>query len=159
MKRLGILAIIFVGLSLTPLEAATKMSSKSSRNPIVTKLSGAKVSQPGFTVTLTTYWAIGRGSDYWTRRFTSSTGQKLVDRVTVAADPKILPYGSVIDIQGVGRRVVSDTGTHVIRRVASRKRGVNYPVVDLFFANRRDALEFARNHAPFAEVRIISRSV
>lgn len=109
-----------------------------------------------FTATLTTYWAIGQGSDYWTRRFTSSTGTKLQDGVTVAVDPRVIPYGSVIEIAGLGRRVAKDTGAHVVQRVASLKRGVNYPVIDIFFSNREDALEFARKSPPFAEVKIIS---
>lgn len=28
----------------------------------------------------------------------------------VAADPKVLPYGSIVDIPGIGRRLVDDTG-------------------------------------------------
>lgn len=100
---------------------------------------------------------MGRGSDYWTRRFTSSTGTRLVAGVSVAADPRIIPYGSIIEIEGVGRRIVKDTGTHVIQRLASRKRGVDYPVIDLFFSSRQEALLFARNHPPFAQVWIVSK--
>ena len=159
MKRLGLITILLFSLSPMLTKAGTAHSSKPGRNPVTTKLAGNKFSKKGFTVTLTTYWAVGRGSDYWTRRFTSSTGQRLIDGVTVAADPKVIPYGSIIDIEGVGRRIVKDTGSHVVQRVASRRRGVNYPVIDLFFASRQDALVFARNHGPFAEVRIISREV
>lgn len=108
-----------------------------------------------FTVTLTTYWAQGAGSDYWTRKKISSTGQKLVPGVSVAADPRVIPYGSIIDIKGVGRRVVKDTGAHVVRRVASQRRGVNYPVIDLFFERREDALRFARSNPAFAEVKVV----
>lgn len=108
-----------------------------------------------FTVTLTTYWAQGKGSDYWTRKFTSSTGQRLVAGVSVAADPRVIPYGSLIEIKGLGRRVVKDTGSHVISRLASLNRGVNYPVIDLFFERRDEALRFARSSSPFAEVKII----
>jgi 3D (Asp-Asp-Asp) domain-containing protein len=108
-----------------------------------------------FTVTLTTYWAIGNGSDYWTRKHTSSTGQPLVAGVSVAADPRVIPYGSIIDIKGVGRRVVKDTGSHVVKRVASLRRGVSYPVIDLFFERREDALRFARSNPAFAEVRVV----
>src|SRR5690606_4918834 len=52
-----------------------------------------------FTVTLTTYWAVGKGSDYWTRKRISSTGQRLVPGVSVAADPRVIPYGSIIEIK------------------------------------------------------------
>jgi 3D (Asp-Asp-Asp) domain-containing protein len=115
-----------------------------------------KVSGKTVKVTLTTYWAKGAGTDKWTRRMMSSTGQRLQPGVSVAADPRIFPYGSVIEIEGVGRRVVKDTGRHVVARLASRKRGVNYPVIDLFFLRREDALRFARSHPGFAQVRIIS---
>lgn len=122
----------------------------SSKTKCVTNKSGK-----AFTVTLTTYWAQGKGSDYWTRKFTSATGQRLVAGVSVAADPRVIPYGSLIEIKGIGRRVVKDTGSHVIRRVASYKRGVNYPVIDLFFDRREEALRFARSSSPFAEVKVI----
>ncbi|GAB4240379.1 MAG: hypothetical protein OHK005_02520 [Candidatus Methylacidiphilales bacterium] len=106
-------------------------------------------------VTLTTYWARGRGTDRWTRRFQSATGLPLQPGVSVAADPSVFPYGTVLEIPGLGQRIVKDTGTHVVQRVASRKRGVNYPVIDIFFETRTEALHFARNNPPFAEVRVI----
>lgn len=106
-------------------------------------------------VTLTTYWARGRGADRWTRNFQSSTGLRLQPGVSVAADPRVFPYGSVIEIPGVGRRVVKDTGTHVVQRVASRKRGVDYPVIDIFFETREEAMRFAHSNPPFAEVRVV----
>ena len=153
MKRVAF-AVMILSLTSVFAEAAQTISSKSSRNSTLAKKSSTSKTK-GFTVTLTTYWAIGSGSDYWTRRFTSSTGQRLIPNETVAADPNILPYGSVIEIEGVGRRIVKDTGTHVIQKVASRKRGVDYPVIDLFFNSRQEALAFARNHAPFAQVTIV----
>ncbi|NJK91965.1 MAG: hypothetical protein HC904_09150 [Blastochloris sp.] len=117
----------------------------------------SKLTGKTFTVTLTTYWARGRGSDYWTRKYTSATGQKLVAGVSVAADPKVIPYGSIIEIEGLGRRVVKDTGSHVIKRVASHRRGVSYPVIDLFFESREEALAFARKNPSFAQVKVIQR--
>jgi 3D (Asp-Asp-Asp) domain-containing protein len=112
-----------------------------------------------FTATLTTYWSQGGGSDYWSKKGIGATGERLKAGVTVAADPRVLPYGTVIEISGIGRRVVQDTGSHVVQRVASRKRGVNYPVIDLFFENRSAALRFANRSEPFAEIRVIKRGM
>lgn len=108
-----------------------------------------------FTATLTTYWAQGGGSDYWSKKGIGATGERLQAGITVAADPRVLPYGTVIEIAGIGKRVVQDTGSHVVERLASRKRGVNYPVIDLYFENRSDALRFAGRNEPFAEIRVV----
>lgn len=40
----------------------------------------------------------------------TSSGAKVRPGVTVAADTSILPYGTVIYVEGVGLRVVQDTG-------------------------------------------------
>jgi len=155
MKQLGLVLTLMLGMGSLSLNAGTMSSKGGGRTTATTKVASTQKAPKGFTVTLTTYWAVGSGSDYWTRRFRSSTGQPLIDGVTVAADPLVLPYGSIIEIEGVGRRVVKDTGTHVINRVASHKRGVDYPVIDIFFANRREAIMFAQNHAPFAVVTLV----
>ena len=41
----------------------------------------------------------------------TSSGAKVQPGVTVAADTSIFPYGTVILIEGVGMRVVQDTGS------------------------------------------------
>lgn len=155
MKRVALSVVAIFCLSSVLVEASSSFGTKGGGGSKTRKLASSKSFKNAFIVTLTTYWAVGRGSDYWTRRFTSATGQRLVPGLSVAADPKVIPYGSIIEIEGVGRRVVKDTGTHVIQRVASRKRGVDYPVIDLFFKSRQEALAFARKHPPFAEVKII----
>ena len=43
----------------------------------------------------------------------TSSGAKVQPGVTVAADTSVLPYGTVIYIEGVGLRVVQDTGSAV----------------------------------------------
>lgn len=44
----------------------------------------------------------------------TSSGAKVQPGVTVAADTSILPYGTVVYIEGVGLRVVQDTGSTVV---------------------------------------------
>ena len=44
----------------------------------------------------------------------TSSGAKVQPGVTVAADTSILPYGTVVYIEGVGVRVVQDTGSAVV---------------------------------------------
>lgn len=44
----------------------------------------------------------------------TSSGAKVHPGVTVAADTSILPYGTVVYIEGVGLRVVQDTGSAVV---------------------------------------------
>ncbi len=154
MKKIGIVITVALVLAVGTIAVEAGMGRYEASKVKAQKALG-KGKGKAFTVTLTTYWAKGAGSDYWTRKHVSSTGQKLVSGVSVAADPRVIPYGSLIEIKGVGRRVVKDTGSHVVQRVASRKRGVPYPVVDLFFDNREDALHFARNNSAFAEVKVL----
>jgi 3D (Asp-Asp-Asp) domain-containing protein len=155
------LMVLAIG-GLTPAQAAFSSKGKQLRlgKSFEPQTSGERVVRPErdaktMKVTLTTYWARGKGADRWTRRFQSATGLRLQQGVSVAADPRVLPYGTVIEIPGVGRRVVKDTGSHVVERVASRKRGVDYPVVDIFFNTRDEALRFARSNPPFAEIRVV----
>ena len=51
----------------------------------------------------------------------TSSGAKVQPGVTVAADTSIFPYGTVILIEGVGMRVVQDTGS-LIKENTLRKR-------------------------------------
>jgi 3D (Asp-Asp-Asp) domain-containing protein len=159
MKKFGVAVCLMVILlaGLTEVQASARFEAMKNQRPsrLADARGGLTKKGKSFVVTLTTYWAVGKGSDYWTRKFTSSTGQRLVSGVSVAADPRVIPYGSIIEIKGIGRRVVKDTGSHVVKRLASQKRGVNYPVIDLFFERREDALSFARKHPAFAEVRVI----
>lgn len=79
---------------------------------------------------VTTYSAeekLGKGGDQWSQAKTSSTGENnLIEGVSCAVDPSIIPYGSkiVFDNPAIGTRVAMDTGTAVVEQTAARKRGI-----------------------------------
>lgn len=84
-------------------------------------------------VRITAYWP---GQDYWTSRYKSSTGYTLKSGISCAVDPRIIPYGSKVVINGRQFKAI-DTGSAVISKKASRGK---YPVVDLFFASETKAM-------------------
>ena len=103
---------------------------------------------------VTAYWA-GEG-DYYTGRCLSSTGIRLHDG-NCAVDPHIIPYGSVVDIAGVGKYVAVDTGSAVISREAAREAAHNEEernalVIDLFFESRADGERFAASGPKYAAI-------
>jgi len=103
---------------------------------------------------VTAYWA-GEG-DYYTSHGLSSTGVRLHGG-HCAVDPRIIPYGSVVKIAGVGTYLAVDTGSAVISREAARETGHtseerNALVIDLFFESRHDGEKFAANGPKFASI-------
>lgn len=104
------------------------------------------------TVRLTVYWSSGGGSDKWTSNGKSSTGVRLKEG-HIAVDPKIIPYGSSVNILGRDYKAV-DTGTSVKKRTASRKTGRNEPVVDVYFKNKRDAISFSKKNPKIVTVTV-----
>ncbi|NBW16664.1 MAG: hypothetical protein EBR82_52675 [Caulobacteraceae bacterium] len=80
---------------------------------------------------ITAYW---QNEDGWTSDLKSSTGKRLVSGRSCAVDPKVIPYGSNVIVEGK-RYVAHDTGTAVIARKASR----GAPVVDVFYKTERQA--------------------
>ncbi len=104
---------------------------------------------------ITAYWA-GEG-DYYTARHLSATGVHLHGG-HCAVDPRIIPYGSVVEIAGVGRFLAVDTGSAVIARKAARlaaRTGEERDalVVDLFFESRKAAEAFATSAPPYISIR------
>lgn len=63
----------------------------------------------------------------------TKSGKAPVVGVTVAADPAVVPLGSVVHIEGFGERVVHDIGGKV--------RGQH---LDVFMASCGEAIEFGR---------------
>jgi len=103
---------------------------------------------------VTAYWA-GEG-DYYTGHGISSTGIHLHDG-HCAVDPRIIPYGSVVEIAGVGKYLAVDTGSAVISREAAREAAQtsserNALVVDLYFESRRDGENFASTAPKYASI-------
>ena len=80
---------------------------------------------------ITAYWL---GEDEF--GYKSSTGKRLDSGKSCAVDPKIIPYGTTLLIEGKAYHA-HDTGTAVISRKASGK--TKLPVVDLFYATERQA--------------------
>jgi 3D (Asp-Asp-Asp) domain-containing protein len=96
---------------------------------------------------VTAYWA--SEGDYYTSRLISATGVHLHDG-QCAVDPSIIPYGSVVDVAGVGKFLAVDTGSAVVTRKATREDAHtteerNALVIDLFFKSRKAGEAFAAN--------------
>jgi len=107
----------------------------------------------GHLARITAYWP---GEDYFTTRRRSATGVRLRDGYC-AVDSRIIPYGSVVTIPGVGQYVAVDTGTAVISRKAAKESGHNREersalVIDLYFASRKAGELFSREGPKFAMI-------
>ena len=63
----------------------------------------------------------------------TSTGSKATEGRTVAVDPNQIPYGSEINIEGVGIRTAEDCGG-----------AIQGNRIDLFFDTHQEALNFGR---------------
>jgi 3D (Asp-Asp-Asp) domain-containing protein len=103
---------------------------------------------------VTVYWP-GEGNDY-TKRGLSSTGVKLRDG-HCAVDPKVIPYGSVVKLSGIGKYVAVDTGPAVVSRRAARASGRtsaerNALVIDVYCSSRSKAKKLEKSAAKFALV-------
>ena len=95
---------------------------------------------------ITAYW---QNEDGWTSNLKSSTGKRLVSGRSCAVDPKIIPYGSNVIVEGK-RYVAHDTGTAVIARKASK----GAPVVDVFYNTERQAQREMNRVGRYARVAI-----
>jgi len=119
-----------------------------SHTTVSVPISGGKIAR------VTAYWP--SEGDYYTRHGVASTGVHLHDG-HCAVDPSIIPYGSVVALEGIGTFLAVDTGTAVVERTAAREAGKTYAqkhalVIDLFFASRRKGEAFAASAAKWAAV-------
>lgn len=102
--------------------------------------------------------------------YDKSTGGKLTEK-SVAVDPKIIPYGSVVSLPGFSQRVAEDTGTDVKSKRASRARALkllksnsityqqyetlkNAPVVDVFVSTKKEYTKLCNTTPEFLEATI-----
>ncbi len=105
------------------------------------------------TVRLTVYWARGAGTDADSRRMRSSTGYTLKQGDSIAVDPRIIPYNKEVIIPNVGLVRAVDTGSAVVGKVAS---GGKLPVIDVFFVNKSDAIDFADSHPKIVKAAVLN---
>jgi 3D (Asp-Asp-Asp) domain-containing protein len=103
---------------------------------------------------VTVYWP--DEGDFYTRNRKSSTGTRLRDG-HCAVDPKVIPYGSVVNVPGVGRLIAVDTGPAVISRRAARLTGRTREqrsaiVIDVFCSTRAKARALTPRLKHFAVV-------
>jgi 3D (Asp-Asp-Asp) domain-containing protein len=130
------------------------MAYNSDGAPVRTESTPDQAISGGRLARVTAYWA-GEG-DYYTGRCISATGVRLHDG-HCAVDPNIIPYGSVVEIAGVGKYLAVDTGSAVISRTAAKEGGHtsaerNALVVDLFFENAREGERFAASAAKYVSI-------
>lgn len=82
-------------------------------------------------VRLTAYCACEKCCGRWARFGLTKSGVRPRQGVTVAADPKVWPLGSVLLVRGIGYVRVEDTGS-----------GVMGPHLDIYLERHQDALDF-----------------
>ena len=134
--------------------ASSKSLFSKSLHPNENSLDESSLYMPeGRLARITAYWP---GEDYYTNHKRSATGVRLRDGYC-AVDSSIIPYGSVVQIPGVGSYVAVDTGTAVISRKAAKESGHNREersalVIDLYFASRKAGELFSREGPKFAMV-------
>ncbi len=123
-------------------------------SPVCTEANPGQAAAGGRLARVTAYWA-GEG-DYYTGRGISATGVRLHDG-HCAVDPRIIPYGSVVEIAGVGKFLAVDTGSAVISRTAAKEGGHTSEergaiVVDLYFESRVDGEKFAASTSKYVSI-------
>lgn len=61
----------------------------------------------------------------------TATGTHAVEGVTIAVDPAVIPYGSLVDIEGIGTFIAEDCGG-----------AIKGNKIDIYFERHEDALKF-----------------
>lgn len=88
------------------------------------------------------YESTGKTPDHPSYKRTA-TGSTAEEGRTVAADFDFLPPGSLIEIEGIGVRIVEDTGG-----------GLSYGHIDLYFETHEQAVEFGRQQKEIKVLRL-----
>jgi len=151
--RTTIIINLVLILMLCPTAQAGTYSSKSLFSKSLHPDESSLNTNQGRLARITAYWP---GEDHYTNHKLSATGLRLRNGYC-AVDSSIIPYGSVVEIPGVGDYVAVDTGTAVISRKAAKESGHNRQernalVIDLYFASRRAGELFSREGPKFAMV-------
>jgi len=150
-----LISVVSLGLFKNEIKAPSQTPDKVMAKCVKTeRFVKAMIPKKEIKVRITTYWASGGDTDEWSAKRQSSTGVRLKPNVSVAVDPRIIPYFSRIYIPNLGFRVAHDTGTAVINKKAS---GGKYPVIDIFFLHKRDAERFANSHPKIVKVKVYHR--
>jgi 3D (Asp-Asp-Asp) domain-containing protein len=143
----SLLFLCFVVLTFVPGQAqtVTKTPAATMTSHAGTEPTPGRISSGVRLGRITAYWA-GEG-DYFTGRLISATGVRLHDG-HCAVDPSIIPYGSVVEVAGVGKFLAVDTGSAVVARKAAREDAHTSEerkalVIDLFFKSRKAGEAFA----------------
>ena len=153
--RMILISVVSLGLFRNEIKAPSLSAENVVQRCIKTeRFVKATIPKKEIKVRLTTYWAKGGDTDNWSAKRQSSTGVRLKPNVSVAVDPKVIPYFSRLYIPNLGFRYAHDTGTAVIRKKAS---GGKYPVIDIFFLHRKDAERFANNNPKIVKVKVFDR--
>ena len=153
--RMILISVISFGLFHNEIKSPSVSGDKVIRECIKTdRFIKTMIPKKEIKVRITAYWAKGGDTDSWSAKRQSSTGVRLKPNVSVAVDPKIIPYFSRIYIPNLGFRYAHDTGTAVINKKAS---GGKYPVIDIFFLHKKDALKFANNNPKIVKVKVYNR--
>lgn len=120
-----------------------------STNITVTKSSKSYNSPNSFKARITFYYPNEARSG-----FKSAKGDKLIPWKSAAVCFRTIPYGSKINIPGIGTLVAQDTGSAVISRKAARLNGQNVPVIDVCVANRADMVRMQHEFPMFVDVKV-----
>jgi 3D (Asp-Asp-Asp) domain-containing protein len=134
--------------------SASVASSSNSKDEDDAKSQKSHVEPSERLARLTAYWA--SEGDYYTRHGISSTGIHLHEG-HCAVDPRIIPYGSEVSIEGLGTYLAVDTGSAVISREAAKETGHTSAersalVIDLYFDSRSEGERFAASGPKFAAI-------
>lgn len=90
-----------------------------------------KVQKDTMTVTATAYY---EGNNAIT-----ATGRKAVRVIdgisTIAVDPRVIPLGSLVYVEGYGKAVAADTGS-----------AIKGNIIDLYLTSREECMSFGRRH-------------
>ena len=104
-----------------------------------------------FAATLSAQEYNARVTYYWTGHITS-LGKKPIAGKTIAVDPKIIPYGSKVEIKEMGKTYTAgDTGEWVVSKKASRGKTI---VVDIYCATKQEAQNYIKNHPMYMKIQV-----